>query len=34
SSLVHLWDPSHECTTSVASRNWVLGRDRFSGIRA
>ncbi|GKV07232.1 hypothetical protein SLEP1_g19031 [Rubroshorea leprosula] len=25
---------SHECTASVASRNWVLGRDRFSGIRA
>ncbi|GKV02617.1 hypothetical protein SLEP1_g15033 [Rubroshorea leprosula] len=30
--LVHLWDPSHECTASVASRNWVLGRDRFSGF--
>ncbi|GKV41226.1 hypothetical protein SLEP1_g48792 [Rubroshorea leprosula] len=26
--------PSHECTASVASQNWVLGRDRFSGIRA
>ncbi|GKU88882.1 hypothetical protein SLEP1_g3096 [Rubroshorea leprosula] len=29
-SLVHSWDPSHECTAFVASRNWVLGRDRCS----
>ncbi|GKV34814.1 hypothetical protein SLEP1_g43156 [Rubroshorea leprosula] len=28
SSLVHLWDPSHECTASVTPRIRVLGRDR------
>ncbi|GKV15383.1 hypothetical protein SLEP1_g26176 [Rubroshorea leprosula] len=27
---MHLWDPSHECTVSVASRNWVLGHDKFN----
>ncbi|GKU90902.1 hypothetical protein SLEP1_g4846 [Rubroshorea leprosula] len=26
--------PSHECTASIAPRIWVLGHDRFSGIRA
>ncbi|GKV44632.1 hypothetical protein SLEP1_g51794 [Rubroshorea leprosula] len=26
--------PSHECTAFVTPRIWVLGRDKFSGIKA